>query len=267
MKNLEQIKENGYCILKAFDFDNTFKKNVIDQASDHLINKIKVLQNKQLNFKSTVDISDLIPTEYKKKFIEFSEIIIKETNLNKYILFPKVLDFTCRIANFDKNIKQATDAMLWHRDQDDYFSQVKIFFPLTEVDDSSGMLSVANKKICDSQTILLDKDLYLQKNLPNNDFLRIKDSTLRNLFSKDLFFDWKAKVGEVMLCDTNNCYHKGGYVLTPDKFRIMIQITVGNRFTHMFVYNKSKLGIFFWRVMFRLFNFIFGKQRHLKKII
>ena len=49
MKNLEQIKENGYCILKTFDFDSAFKKNVIDQASDHLINKVKVLQNSQLN--------------------------------------------------------------------------------------------------------------------------------------------------------------------------------------------------------------------------
>jgi len=267
MKNLEQIKENGYCILKIIDFNNTFKKNVIDQLTDYLLNKIQVLKNNQLNFKSTVDISNLIPNEYKKKFIEFSDIIIKATNLNKYILFPKVLDFTCRLANFDKNIKHPTDAMLWHRDQDDYFSQIKIFFPLTEVDVSSGMLSVVSKKICDSQTILLDKDLYLQKNLPNNDFLRVKDTTLRNLYSKDLFFDWKSNVGEVMLCDTNNCYHKGGYVLSPDKFRIMIQVTVGNRFTHMFVYNKTKLGIYFWRMLFRLFSFMFGRQRYIKKII
>jgi hypothetical protein len=66
MNNLEQIKENGYCILKIFDFNNAFKKNVIDQLTDNLLNKIQVLKNSQLNSKSTVDISELIPTEYKK---------------------------------------------------------------------------------------------------------------------------------------------------------------------------------------------------------
>lgn len=186
-----------------------------------------------------------------RNFIENFANEFKEKNkfINKVLIFPRLLGIGIFKSYYDEDaVKNPTHAMLWHRDYDDFFPQVKAFLPLSKTDKRNGALHYVEKNICKENETLIDVNLL--KNLNKDDDyrytnrVRVSNSTFLKYFKENIN-EFKSDIGDCLFIDSNNCYHRGGQVLEKNLQRDLLVLYfggithVGNNFSKYNFFEKS----------------------------
>tara|TARA_A100001011_G_C14219131_1_gene803473 strand:+ start:412 stop:1227 length:816 start_codon:yes stop_codon:yes gene_type:complete len=267
-KNLHKIENlfnHGFCKI------NLPKKNLSHLKEN--INFIDVEKEDQENGYST-KINHRIDTASKK----IIEDLVKDTKMlyevKKYLRFASEVNVLLLKTKYNhKALENPTGAMLWHRDLDDYFRQLKILIPLNEHNLDNGCFSVASRKIADRKTIFIDRTLKERKDNKNEDFkFRVSDKVFRKNFSHYIY-DFEAKEGDCLIVDTNHCYHRGGQILKPNLERNFIHIHLGyfTNIHHKFMKNKKMILPFLFvksmRAFIKILRTPVGNFNSKKKII
>ena len=280
MINYSEIKQetslfkNGFYKLKNienFDFSSLLEKaKKIDTNSDD-----------QKTGYST-DIYQYLDEETKAHLKKLSSKFLKYKIVKKYLLFPSVLNISVLKTKFNKtSYENPTHAMLWHRDLDDVFSQLKFIIPLHSVNKENGAFSVCSKRIASRDQILIDNKMLnkaenSEDNYRKQDVVRVTDETFKKKFD-NFIFEFSGDESDLLIVDTNRCYHKGGLVLSEKLERYMIHIRIGsptNTFhpnmnlknKNMFKYVHYILGRFI-RMFVKIFFSITNKKINSKQLI
>lgn len=248
MNIINSIKKYGYC-KSRYIYDEKFKKFTQD-ICDIRVNKAFREEEGYSN-----EINNNLSYDQWFYLENFTKDIFKQNYfwIKKYIFLPKVLKIQVLKTYYNKkSANYPTHAMLWHRDADDIFPHLKLIIPLQKIDKQNGYFSCASKEICDLNSRLVDQKLVddLQKIPEKNhyrvsDKVRITEKKMREYFRKEIF-DFEGNVGDILFCDTNYCYHRGGLVEKENLERNLITITIGG-FTHSwnkyFLEKKNKTSI------------------------
>ena len=186
-----------------------------------------------------------IPEHLQKTLSILCKNLVESHLVRKYLRSPKYISSIATYSVYNATAcKTPAHAHLWHRDLDDYGRQLKLMLPLVECDDINGLFSVLNSGVAPLHSNIIDCKLVetLKSNKMDDyrlqDQSRISDTAMRKNFSADIY-DFRNKIGEGLLVDTNTCYHKGGLVTIPGSSRVLVQLTFGE-ITH--VHSKSRIG-------------------------
>ena len=217
------------------------------------------------------NVTQLISPDFKKFLEQLAEPLLRSSYVRKIVPFPRVIDVHCSVSVYNRDaVQNTTHAHLWHRDADDLGPQFKIFVPLTSCDELNGQFSCLSTEIAGWGDQLLDQTLVEKySSLPDNDYRksdassRLTDRTLRSNVPSESILDFTSEVGDVLLVDTNSCYHKGGLVLTEGARRLMVQITVGS-ITHLWVRPPKGLPRLAYKVV-RACRNAFGKSAKIRR--
>lgn len=267
------IYENGFFRKKLENFDLT-----------SLINNVKNIQTNsedQILGYST-DIYDDLEGSSKVQLKKLADHLMSYKVIKKYLKFPCLLKIRVLKAKFNEEaLKNPSRAMLWHRDLDDMFSQIKIILPLNVNKTNNGAFSVASKKIASRDTILIDKKLQNELELSNNtyrivDKLKVSDSTFRKYY-KDYIYEHEGDSTDLLFVDTNRCYHKGGQIIDKDLERHIIHFHIGtptNIFHPIILSSKDNVLNYFYsifaksvRLFMKINFFLLNKKINSKKRI
>lgn len=188
------------------------------------------------------NVTQLISPNFKKFLEQLAEPALRNSYIRKIVPFPRVIDVHCLYSVYNRDaVQNPTHAHLWHRDADNLGPQFKIFVPLSSCGGLNGQFSCLSTEIAGWGDQLLHQTLVEKYSfVPENDYRksdalsRLTDRTLRSNVPRDSILDFTSEIGDVLLVDTNSCYHKGGLVLTEGSHRLMEQITVGS-ITHLWV--------------------------------
>jgi len=268
---IDSFKRFGY-------YESTFQPNkAFKNFANHITNlKIsdKVTIEEEKGYSNS--IYNLLDEEKKFYIKRFAKDFFHQNNelFNKILINPRLLRIDIyRSSYIEEAAVNPTHAMLWHRDLDDFFPQIKVFFPLQEINLNNGALSYADKSICKINEILVDKKLtqkleHVNDNYRFSDKLRVSDKIFLKNFKKNVKI-FEGKIGSILFIDTNNCYHKGGQILKVNLERNIMVISFGsithgwNNFT---LYNyKEKFYVKILRLV-KSIQFMFFGRPH-KKII
>lgn len=249
MKNIiKSIKKFGF-FEENFEPDNSFS-NFADE-----IRNLKIPDNTFRNEEKgySNELTHLIDKDKKIYIEEFARnFFLKNNWLNKVLIYPRLLKIEIFRADYNDQAKDnPTHAMLWHRDFDDYFPQIKVFFPLQKINIDNGALCYAEKSICKINEILVDEKLTNNLKYTNDiyraeDKLRVSNEVLLKHFSKKTKI-FEGNVGSALFIDTNNCYHRGGQILKKGLQRNMMIISYGgithrsNNFSSYSISEKLKV--------------------------
>jgi len=149
-----------------------------------------------------------------------------------YIFRPRFLGACLMKSMFcaETHASGATRAFLWHRDNDDLFSpMIKVMVPMVSVSRENGMFSALQNQVCSLDQKFLDNSTDSDTSfVDQNDALgRVRDDVMRRHFGKYIV-DFDASPSEAFVVDTSSVYHRGGMILSEDKFRINIQLIIGS---------------------------------------
>lgn len=269
-KILDSIKNQGFCEY-TFVPDRSFKNFAhyicnISLSDEVLKNESKGYSNELLN----------VIDEDKRSYLErFGKNFFLNHKwwLKKLLISPRLLSIDVYRTEYDDQAaNNPTHAMLWHRDLDDQFPHVKVFFPLNKINLNNGAFCYAEKQICKLNEKLVDINLIKKlKNINDpyiaKDSIRVTNETFLKYFEKKVKI-FEGDVGSALFIDTNNCYHRGGQILKKNLERNMMVLNFGG-ITHKFndfsnysnfdkfkvyVYNKLK------RIQFRITGEIHSKK-------
>lgn len=240
LENLNELKEISKISLsnfeknknKIYSFVNKEKKTAQNYVFDitHFIDGFS--KNKIDKFLSSQNILNNISDEF---------------NLN--VSFDH---FTMRLNIFNSNSPEEFGPKMWHRDNDAVFGQLKFFFILNNLNsDDGGLFYFIPKKYIPDFYKLSSKYLGNEKTNPYH-LNRIKNYDIMNKYKlEDKIISFGTKNNEALILDTNDTYHKGGYIKNKDSIRIMIQAIYkcnkfsfniyDKRYNNNIFYNKSKI--------------------------
>ena len=259
-------------------------KNKEDLNLTEIINNAKRIETSAEDQKSgySTDIYEYLDNETKLKLNQLALKFLQYEIVKKYLIFPSLLKIRVLKSKFnDVAFKNPSHAMLWHRDLDDVFSQLKFIIPLNSTNKENGAFSVSSKKIASRDKILIDKKLLMElKNSKDEyrkeDEVRVSNEMFQKKFSSSIY-EFVGDFSDILIVDTNKCYHKGGQVLSEGLERYMLHFHIGsptNSF-HPRMNSKSKnlinlIHLFsarFVRMLVKIYFFIINKKINSKKII
>lgn len=212
------LLKNGYAISKIND--QNFMSYLKDIKKE--LNLINTNIGDTFNGYSTC-VNDMISKDLLNKIETFVFDKINNNSIKKYFFpfKPKLIDVEVSIASYNQErVNNPIKAQLWHRDYDDIFKQLKFFIPLHNINEENGKLSVASKHICKFNQSLIEI-------IDGKENIRITDKTFRKNISTNYIFDKDIEFGDILLADTNNCYHKGALIKKQNSVRYMITATLG----------------------------------------
>ena len=127
---------------------------------------------------------------------------------------------------------------MWHRDNDSFFGQIKLFSVINKLDlESGGFFSfIPHKSI---------KDYEYVKNSVVNKELSVTDQGSRILNSEmckinnveNNIIKFGTNKNEFLAIDTNDTYHKGGYLSKKGSIRLLLQVIYEPHFNSLSNYN------------------------------
>ena len=228
----------------------------------------------------STDIYDRLDESNKANLNKLANKFLRYEIVTRYLKIPRLLKIMVLKSKFNiESLKNPSRAMLWHRDLDDVFSQLKLVIPLNLNDTENGAFSVASKKIAPRDVILVDKKLQDELESSNNDYrtedkLRVSDLTFKKYY-RDYIYEHKGDTTDLLFVDTNKCYHKGGQILKEDHERHVLFIHFGQltNFWHPLIQLKKKnifsyiyfVFVKFVRLFMRLYFSLLNKKINSKK--
>jgi hypothetical protein len=254
-----EFKNVGYFLLKS-QFVNNFYNNFNNEL--RLINISKLIND---NLNKFINNSDVINSGDKSKLYCFSinkyfspefinkiciflknEIILKEI-FSRTGFELKLTDFQILLNHYNPNTKEE-GPKLWHRDDDSIAGQLKLFFILNHLDEKTdGFFYFIPRNIIKNY----NKLAYSVERKNNNAWNKFRntDEEINKIVDLDnAKFVYGKRNPELLIIDTNDCYHKGGYIKSKTGYRVMIQaiyspvfnITLLNDlYKRSYLYNKT----------------------------
>ena len=251
---LDELKKKKFLILNNPFLESS--KKIYQIVSESPFEKY-FLDSKKLKKNYFINLLDHLD---EKKKNEIDEIITK-TYINyfknffkSYIKFQKLINFEITLhKKIDHDDSQPKESLLWHRDADDFLPQIKIFIPLLDQSTKNGCTSVMPSNILKINKNFRDKNL--DKMSEDYKYGRISNEYMNDNFKENIY-NFECNAHEKMLiCDTNNCYHKGGE--TESGYRMNLFFVYGSP-TNRFYIKKTfldKLQILILRIYGKFFRY------------
>tara|TARA_A100001011_G_C14273945_1_gene828274 strand:+ start:1144 stop:1974 length:831 start_codon:yes stop_codon:yes gene_type:complete len=246
--NRMEYLEKGY-----LEKDKSFNQEILSKANKLIfnlkLNDIKTQAIKENNKCYSVDLLNFINPDKKRDFFCF----IKKTYqpfINQILAMNTELKLIKINYNFYNENSKLEGAKLFHRDGDTFGEQIKVFLPMTDINENNGMFYfIPNKKINKNSVIISDfQDTGVKRKARLTDFKMSKYVNEKDI--KTINSD-----GNSLILDTQNTYHKGGNILNQSAFRIMIFIVFTPKLTftkYSENYKNSKIYNFLFRVFITL---------------
>jgi hypothetical protein len=255
-KNLRPFSQSiNYCLINRLNKTGfskiNFPPNLIEGMCKSIksrIEKAAALNDDAIEAGYSIPIIHLLSKDEIKLFKKLGKFLCKQEAVRNYMFFPSVIGVHAFYSRYSPKASiNPTRAFLWHRDADCHLNQLKLMLPLNSCKETNGMFSALSKEACSRGDLLRDPELIKRSEKDENNeslisdaLYRMTDETARGHIKPDFFLDLKNHVGEALLIDTNNCYHKGGLVTKEGEYRILIQISLGS-FIH--TWHKDRLQI------------------------
>jgi len=224
---LKKLKEDGFATVNLDPLK-------LRAACDAIRKNLPTPDPQRINAGYSQGLENVLDEKSLEYFRGIANQICSYDFAKKYLWFPKVagVDVLWSFFSYEVDTKLLTHAHLWHRDLDDPMGpQIKVMIPLVDTSEENGMFSACSKVVCELQRELQDERITFDRLGTNtylqSDIVRVTDATMREHFN-DKIVDFKTKLGEAILIDTNSCYHKGGLILKPDRERFLVQLTIGS---------------------------------------
>ena len=187
--------------------------------------KLRYVKNKMIkdNDKDIKKFSEIVTEhlseETCKKIYDFSisERVIN-TVVNYLGVFP-ILSIVQVYYNIPVDGDKLEGSKLWHQDGFGYKS-LDFFIPVTEVDDESGPLYISDRHP--------EFGIFLKfQNATNNKIPwkagRVPLYEFNKIYQENQISKLHGKIGNALLCDSFQCYHRGGACKSKD--RLMLRLS------------------------------------------
>ncbi len=251
-KNYQYPSEKNQCFL----IDNRSDLNdILNEIENFYLKDCKeklnkIIQDNKNNNKYSSEIEGLLDKSLQEKLVN----ILKNQDFISYLscFFGYKLKFNSyliRLNFYNSNLSEEEGPKMWHRDNDSFFGQIKLFSVFNNLDLQSGgnFYFVPQKNI---------KDYEFVNNSVKNTKLNLLDQRSRILNSemnkvKDVEKNI-VKFGNVknqfLAIDTNDTYHKGGFIKQDGSVRLLLQVIYEPYFNSLSNYHssyKNNSGIFY----------------------
>ena len=242
---IDKNKELELILTEVEKFYLKKKKNEIE----------KIVNFNQGKNKYHLEIEDMLSNELKNKLTRFLISNSFLDYLNSFFGYKlKFNSFIIRLNFFNLNLPEQEGPKMWHRDNDSFFGQIKLFSVFNQLDDESGgfFSFVPQKNIKDYEYVknpIVNKELSVTDQVSrilNSEMNKIKD--VENNIIK-----FGAKKNEFLAIDTNDTYHKGGYLSKKGNIRLLLQVIYEPYFNSLSNYNslcKNNSFIYYVKIFF-----------------
>ena len=220
--------------------------NILNQIENFYLieNKEKlseIIQDNRKNNKYSSEIESLLNKSLNEKLIS----ILKNQDFISYLscFFGYKLKFNSyliRLNFYNSELSEEEGPKMWHRDNDSFFGQIKLFSVFNNLDLQSGgnFYFVPQKNIKDYEFVsnsvkntklsLLDQ----RSRILNSEMNKVKD------VDKNIIKFGNTK-NEFLAIDTNDTYHKGGFIKKDGSLRLLLQVIYEPYFNSLSNYNSS----------------------------
>jgi len=265
------FKNKGFFLLKT-EFVSDFYKNFKNEIN--LINIDKLIDDNLKNFSNN---SEEINSGDKSKLYSFSinkyfrPEFINETYtfLNNQIIFKEIFsrlgfgfaltDFQILLNHYNPNTEEE-GPKLWHRDDDSIAGQLKLFFILNNLDEKSdGFFYFIPRNIIKNYNKLF-YSVERKNNNTWNKFRNTDEEIKKKIDLDDSRIVYGNHNPELLIIDTNDCYHKGGYIKSRTSYRIMIQAIYSPVF-NISLFNDLYKKSFLYKKTFHILRFLKNRLR------
>jgi hypothetical protein len=223
--------------------ENNFKDIIYKNISNNILNKKKNYYFDLLNY---------LPDDYiYNKIYNFldSQEIKKNIsdNFNYSVRFTKFQLF----VNFHNPLcVENEDSKLLHRDSDSLCGQLKLFMVLNDLsnEDFGGLFYyIPEVKIPKYVKISEEKNGRVMNSL--------------NYYTNKDFIKFGNNQGEILVLNTNDTYHKGGYINKENCCRLMIVAIYSPKFLSISILENAFKNNFLYRILTKFLIFFKNKVR------
>ena len=223
----------------------------------------EIINKKCLEGGYYTSVEDLLSKDLDSKLrnlLENNNFINYLSNFFGYQL--KFNSFTIRLNFFNHNLPEEEGPKMWHRDNDSFFGQIKLFSVINKLDlESGGHFNFIPQSII--------KDYQYVKNSIKNNKLSISEQKSRIMNSemtkiknvKENIIKFGSNKSEFLAVDTNDTYHKGGFISKDNNLRLLLQVIYEPSFSPLSNYNSSYSKSFF---IFHTKNLFTGLKNRLR---
>lgn len=196
----------------------------INQKKDKYSSEIENLLNKTLHDKLIDVLKNIDFINYLSSFFGY------KLKFNSYLI---------RINFYNSKLAEEEGPKMWHRDNDSFFGQIKLFSVFNELDIKSGgnFYFVPQQNVKDYEFVsnsVPNKSLSLldqRSRIANSEMSKIK-GVEENIIK---FGNIK---NQFLAIDTNDTYHKGGYIDKSGSIRLLLQVIYEPYFNSLSNYNS-----------------------------
>ena len=242
--------------------------NILNQIENFYLieNKEKlseIIQDNRKNNKYSSEIESLLKKSLNEKLIS----ILKNQDFISYLscFFGYKLKFNSyliRLNFYNSELSEEEGPKMWHRDNDSFFGQIKLFSVFNNLDLQSGgnFYFVPQKNIKDYEFVsnsvkntklsLLDQ----RSRILNSEMNKVKD------VEKNIVKFGNIK-NQFLAIDTNDTYHKGGFIKKDGSLRLLLQVIYEPYFNSLSNYNSSYKKN---SVIFHIKNILTGIKNRLR---
>jgi hypothetical protein len=153
---------------------------------------------------------------------------------------------------------------MWHRDNDSLYGQLKLFIICNKLSKkNNGFFYFIPKKFLSEQIKIISKQVTNHQTLSESDRKsRILDSDIHKLNLTDKVIRYGDAAGEALILNTNDQYHKGGYISGSKGFRVMVMATYLPNYFYIGNFSKLFLKYSFYKW---ITIFLIGIKNRLRK--
>lgn len=259
--NKKNLREKGFFLL-----NQQFLKNEKELILS-ILNKLDIsgiIKDKETNIdnngagKYVIDLLKSNHLSFKEKDQIKSSVLNNKKIANEisaslgFKILPTSINLM--INHFSKESIEFEGPKQWHRDNSAAAGQVKVFFIINQIQKETGghFFYIPLSAIEPHKKFILKKDYDNRIKLWNR--FRYRDDQISKYidFQKDIQVYPSSNIGlaDVLVINTNDCYHKGGYIKKEGYFRILLHIVFdpvlaftdqkGNHFLKkFFTYSKN----------------------------
>ena len=223
--------------------ENNFKDIVDKEIYNNILNKKKDYYYDLLNYLPDNYIYNKI-----YNFLDSQEI--KENISNNFNYSVKFTKFNLLVNFYNPLCAENEDSKLLHRDNDSLCGQLKLFMVLNDLsnEDFGGLFYyIPETKIPKHVKINEEKNGRVMKNL--------------NYFTNKDFIKFGNKQGEILVLNTNDTYHKGGYINKENCYRLMIVAIYTPKFFSISILEKAFKYNFLYKILTKFLIFFKNKVR------
>ena len=214
-----------------FSLEKEIKKNIIKKTYYSHVDELL-----------TDDLRNLI-----KKYLSNKDFLNKISSFFGYSI--KFSLFNIRLNHFNNELPEEQGPKMLHRDNDSLFGQLKFFMVLNDLnEDNDGFFYFLPNSIVPAYNFLKsdnDDNIFLSINEKKS---RIKNDDVKNFYDledKMIKFGYDKK--KILLLDTNDTYHKGGFIKKPEGIRLLVEAVYEPLYLSLSNYDSRFRGNYFYK--------------------